>query len=57
MPAVSGIGMLTDCLMSEQTFHPQEMGAAEIHVWLGTQKPEKNLGSQSSVSCLLGLNK
>lgn len=28
VPAVSGTAMLTDCLMSEQTFFPQEMGAA-----------------------------
>lgn len=48
MPAVSGIGMLTDCLMSEQTFLPQEMGAAEIHVWLGTQQPERTLELRAS---------
>ena len=41
MPAVSGTVMLTDCLMSEQSFLPQELGAAQTHVWLGALQPER----------------
>lgn len=50
MPAVSGTVMLTDCLMSEQTVLAQELGAAQIHVWLGTLSPERASGLCASAN-------